>query len=147
MLNYNLSMNEDSGRGEGRIEKLAIARKAQNRYLVNGSDTPIERLQYVTIAIGENYVSSVPTYELESVPPRSGAKIEEVDPHESGTLIWQISEVDWADGTEHRGTAKRFEKEASVEWETVERERTEIGEPNPPQMLDDEDDEEDLDVF
>ncbi len=36
-------MNEDPGRGEGGIEKLAIARKAQNRYLVNGSDTPIER--------------------------------------------------------------------------------------------------------
>jgi hypothetical protein len=140
-------MSEDTDKGEGRIEKLTIVQKGQNRYLVNGSDTPIERLQYSTAAIGENYVSSVPTYELESIPPRSGAKIEEIDPYEGGALIWQISEVDWADGTEYRGTAKRFEKEASVEWETVERERTEIGEPNPPQMLDDEDEEEDLGVF
>jgi len=140
-------MSEDPDKGEGRTEKLAIARKDQNRYLVNGSDTPIERLQHATAAIGENYVSSVPTYELESIPARSGAKIEEVDPYEDGALIWQISEVDWADGTEYRGTAKRFEKEASVEWETVERGRTEIGEPNPPQMSDEEDDEEDLGVF
>ena len=114
-------MNESPAEKEDRIEKLAIVKKSQNRYLVNGSDTPVERLQYATAAIGENYVSSVPTFELESIPPRSGAKIEEVDPYEGGVLIWQISEVDWADGTEYRVTAKRFEKKTPVEWETFER--------------------------
>lgn len=134
-------MNEDTDTAEGRVEKLAVVRKGQNRYLVNGSNTPIERLQYLTAAIGENYVSSVPTYEIESIPPRSGAKIEEVDPYEEGAIIWQISEVDWADGTECRATTKRFEKKtAPVDWETVEREKTEIGEPSPPQTFDDEGD-------
>ena len=140
-------MTENTNETKDRIGQLAVVRKGQSRYLVNGSDTPVERLQYLTAAIGENYVSSVPTYELESIPARSGAKIEEVDPSEKGALIWQISEVDWADGTEYRGTAKRFEKrKAPVDWETVEREKTEIGEPNPPQMFDD-DDEDDLEVF
>ena len=65
-------MSEETDKGEGRVEKLAIMRKGQDRYLVNGSDTPIKRLQYSTATIGENCVSSVPTFELESIPARSG---------------------------------------------------------------------------
>jgi len=140
-------MNENTDKTESRVEKLSIVRKGQGRYLVNGSDTPIDRVQYLTAAFGGNYVSSIPTFEVESIPAGTGAKIEEVNPDEGGALIWQISEVDWADGTEYRGAAKRTEqKKAPVDWETVEREKSEIGEPIPPRMLDD-DEEGDLEVF
>jgi hypothetical protein len=135
-------MSEEANQAESRTDQLRVVRKGQSRYLVNGTDTPIERLQYSTAAFGENYVSSVPTYEIESIPARSGAEIEDVDPHEEGLLLWQVGEVDWGDGTEYRGTKKLTEaKRASVEWHAVEREKRQIGEPNPPQIIDDEDEE------
>jgi hypothetical protein len=127
---------------ESRADDLRIVRKGQSRYLVNGSDANIERLQYSTAAFGENYVSSVPTYEIESIPAWSGVKIEEVDRYEDGFLVWQIGEVDWEDGTKYRGTKKLTEKKGTpFDWAKVEREKTEIGEPTPPQRLDDEDEE------
>ena len=122
--------------------QLSIVRKGQSRYLVNGGDNPIRRLRYSTAAFGENYVSSVPTYEIESIPAWSGVKIEEVDRYEDGFLVWQIGEVDWEDGTKYRGTKKLTEKKGTpFDWAKVEREKTEIGEPTPPQRLDDEDEE------
>ena len=140
-------MTEETGAPDSRLEDVLVVRKGQGRYLVNGSDTPIDRLQYLTAAFGENYVSSIPTFEIESIPAGAGTKIEEVNPDEGGALIWQISEVDWADGTEYRGTTKRTEKiKAPVDWETVERERTEIGEPIPPRMLD-EDEDDDVEIL
>ena len=93
------------------VESLIILRKGEDRYLVNTADRAIHRLQYATAALGENDISSVPTFEIESLPPRSGVYIEEVDPFEGSTILWQISEVDWDDGTEYRGTEKRTDGE------------------------------------
>lgn len=131
---------ENTEEAESRVGQLSIVRKAQSRYLVNESDSPIERLQYSTAAFAENYVSSVPTYEIESIPARSGVEIEEVDRYEDGFIMWQIGEVDWEDGTEYRGTLKLTEKKGTtVNWSEAQREKTEIGEPTPPQMIDDDD--------
>jgi len=136
------SAPENTEEAESRADQLSIVRKGQSRYLVNESNTPIGRLRYSTAAFGENYVSSVPTYELESIPARSGVEIEEVDRYEDGFIMWQIGEVDWEDGTEYRGTMKLTEKKgATVNWSETQREKTEIGEPTPPQKLDEEDDE------
>jgi hypothetical protein len=131
---------ENTEEAESRVDQLSIVRKGQSRYLVNGGDTPIGRLRYSTAAFGENYVSSVPTYEIESIPARSGVEIEEVDRYEDGLIMWQIGEVDWEDGTEYRGTMKLSEKKgATVNWSEAQREKTEIGEPTPPQMIEDDD--------
>ncbi|MCS3635892.1 hypothetical protein GGP57_003237 [Salinibacter ruber] len=130
---------ENTEEAESRVGQLRIVRKGQSRYLVNESHSPIGRLRYSTAAFGKNYVSSVPTYEIESIPARSGVKIEEVDRYEDGLIMWQIGEVDWEDGTEYRGTMKLTEKKGTaVNWSSVEREKIEIGEPTPPQKIDDE---------
>lgn len=132
-------MPENTEEAESRTDQLIVLRKGDRRYLINGTDVEIERLQYSTAAFGDNYVSSVPTYEIESIPARSGVEIEEVDRYEDGFLLWQISEVDWEDGTKYRGTMKRTEKKGiSVNWSAVERKKIEIGEPTPPQKIDDE---------
>jgi hypothetical protein len=134
-------MGTSAKEADRRASKLVVVRKGDYRYLINESDTPIKRLWYSTAATGENYVSSVPTFEIESIPAKSGVKIEEVDPYENGFLIWQVDGVDWEDGAEYRGTKKLTEKKAtSVNWSSVDREKTEIGEPTPPQKLDDEKD-------
>jgi hypothetical protein len=118
------------------VESLIILRKGDDRYLVNTGDKAIRRLQYATAALGENYISSVPTFEIESIPPRSGVHIEEVDRFEDGAILWQISEVDWDDGTEYRGTEKRTETRSTpVDWTELERERTKVDEV-PPQRTD-----------
>lgn len=134
---------ENTEEAESRVGQLSTVRKGQSRYLVNESGSPTGCLRYLTAAFGENYVSSVPTYEIESVPARSGVGIEEVDRYEDGLIMWQIGEVDWEDGTEYRGTMKLREKKgATVNWSEARREKTEIGEPTPPQTI--EDDDEDL---
>jgi hypothetical protein len=134
-------MGTSAEEADRRASELVVVRKGDYRYLINESDTPIRRLRYSTAATGESYVSSVPTFEIESIPAKSGVKIEEVDPYEDGFLIWQVDGVDWVDGAEYRGTKKLTEKKAtSVNWSSVDREKTEIGEPTPPQKLDDEKD-------
>lgn len=133
-------MTEEAQNTESTVEEVIVLRKGQSRYLVNGSDVDIRRLQYSTAAFGENYISSVPTYEIESIPAHSGVKIEDVDRYEDGVLIWQLNEVVWEDGGEYRGSKKLFEKKGTpFDWAKVDREKTEIGEPTPPQKLDEED--------
>jgi hypothetical protein len=121
-----------------RVQSLIILRKGEDRYLVNTGDEAIRRLQYATATLGENYISSVPTFEIESIPPLSGVHIEEVDRFEDGTILWQISEVDWDDGIEYRGTEKRSETRSTpVDWTEVDREKTKVDE-QPPQRMGDE---------
>lgn len=87
----------------------------------------------------EDYVFSAPTFEISSVPGRAVVKIEDVDRYEDGLLVWQISKVQWADGNAYVGTEKLTEKKAApVNWARVEREKTPVGEPTPPQNLDNE---------
>lgn len=88
---------------------------------------------------GGDHVSSVPTFEISSVPGRAVVKIEDVDRYEDGPLVWQISKVQRADGNAYVDTEKLTEKKAApVDWARVEREKTLVGEPTPPQNLDNE---------
>lgn len=132
-------MSNKADSEEERVSGLCIVRKGSVRYIVNATEVGIDRLQYSTAALGEDYVSSVPTFEISSVPGRAGVKIEDVDRYEDGLLVWQINEVQWADGSAYEGTKKLTEKKnAPVDWARVEREKTPIGEPTPPQNLDNE---------
>ncbi len=122
------------------VEDIQLVEHNSTRYFVNTTPVDIDRLQYATVAFGPNYASSVPTFELTDIPTGSAVRIEDVDPYEDGTIVWQIAEVDWSDGTTYEGTEKRTDPPHRwhKNWTVVEREKTMIGEPNPPQSFDDE---------
>jgi hypothetical protein len=120
------------------VEDIQLIEHDGGRYFVNTTPAHIDRLQYVTVTFGPNYASSVPTFELMDIPTGSAVRIEDVDPYEDGTIVWQIAEVDWSDGTIYEGTEKRMNlpRRWRENWSIVEREKTMIGEPDAPQRFD-----------
>ncbi len=130
-------------RNLSREEKIKVVRKGTARYLFNASGVGVERLRYQTGAMGEGYVSSVVTYEVRDLPPDAAAQIETVDPYEDGFILWQITEIDWADGQAFEGLQNVTESRGwgGKEHDFVEREKEQIGEPTPPRTFEDESDE------
>lgn len=121
------------------IDGIELVERRDARYVVNTTPVAIDRLRYLTVTFGPNYASAVPTFEITDIPSLGAVQIEEVDRYEDGMIVWQISEIDWSDGTTYRGTEKwsGLPRRWSDDWSVVDREKTQIGEPDPPQVFDD----------
>lgn len=124
------------------VQAIELVEHNRSRYFVNTTSADIDRLRYVTVTLGNNYASSVPTFELTDIPSGCAVEIEEVDPYEDGMILWQIVQVDWSSGITYKGTEKRTDlpQRWSEGWAIIEREKKMIGEPSPPQVFDDDGD-------